>query len=119
MLREFAYINGIVEGVVRCLDKPATPEPGFDALAPDPATGWAPHRLFNNGNAQPQELLEFIALLEQCLGCEAIKQLEPMQPGDVEATAADWALTHCSCAGSPAPVEQPSLGRPPYTDWVA
>ena len=91
MRRDFTYINDIVEGVVRCLDKPATPEPAFNALAPDPATSWAPHRLFNIGNAQPQELLEFIALLEQCLGREAIKQLEPSQPGDVEATAADTA----------------------------
>ena len=91
MRREFTYIDDVVEGVVRCLDKPATANPGFDAEAPDPATSWAPHRLFNIGNARPEELLRFIALLERALGREAIRQLEPMQPGDVEATAADTA----------------------------
>jgi UDP-glucuronate 4-epimerase len=89
MRRDFTYIDDIVEGVVRCLDKPATPDPQFDAAAPDPATSWAPHRLFNIGNAQPEELLTFISLLEGALGRAAICQLEPMQPGDVVATAAD------------------------------
>jgi UDP-glucuronate 4-epimerase len=89
MRRDFTYIDDIVEGVVRCLDKPATPDPAFDRCAPDPATSWAPHRLFNIGNAQSEELLDFIALLERALGREAIKQFEPLQPGDVEATAAD------------------------------
>ena len=89
MRRDFTYIDDIVEGVIRCLDKPATANPHFDAAAPDPATSWAPHRLFNIGNAQPEELLDFIALLERALGRDAIKRLEPMQPGDVEATAAD------------------------------
>jgi UDP-glucuronate 4-epimerase len=89
MRRDFTYIDDIVAGVIRCLDKPATANPQFDAAAPDPATSWAPHRLFNLGNAQPEQLLEFIALLERALGREAIRQLEPMQPGDVEATAAD------------------------------
>jgi UDP-glucuronate 4-epimerase len=89
MRRDFTYIDDIVEGVIRCLDKPATADPGFDAAAPDPATSWAPHRLFNIGNAQPEELLLFIAELERALERAAILQLEPMQPGDVEATAAD------------------------------
>ena len=89
MRRDFTYIDDIVEGVVRCLDKPASPDPAFDRSDPDPATSWAPHRLFNIGNAHPEELLEFIALLEQALGREAVKQFEPLQPGDVEATAAD------------------------------
>jgi UDP-glucuronate 4-epimerase len=89
MRRDFTYIDDIVEGVIRCLDKPATANPHFDASAPDPATSWAPHRLFNLGNAQPEQLLDFIALLEQALGRPAIRQLEPIQPGDVEATAAD------------------------------
>jgi UDP-glucuronate 4-epimerase len=89
MRRDFTYIDDIVEGVIRCLDKPATANPHFDSSAPDPATSWAPHRLFNLGNAQPEQLLDFIALLEQALGRPAIRQLEPIQPGDVEATAAD------------------------------
>ncbi|NBQ92197.1 MAG: NAD-dependent epimerase/dehydratase family protein, partial [Betaproteobacteria bacterium] len=91
MRRDFTYIDDVVEGVVRCLDKPATADPSFDPLHPNPATAQGPHRLFNIGNAQPVELMRFIALLEQALGCEAVKQFEPMQPGDVEATAADTA----------------------------
>ncbi len=89
MRRDFTYIDDIVEGVVRCLDKPATADPSFDPQNPNPATAAVPHRLFNIGNAQPVPLLQFIELLEQHLGCEAIKRFEPMQPGDVEETAAD------------------------------
>ena len=89
MRRDFTYIDDIVEGVIRCLDKPATPSEGFDPSHPDPATSWAPHRLFNIGNSKPVELLEFIAQLERAFGREAIKDLQPIQPGDVEATAAD------------------------------
>ena len=89
MQRDFTYIDDIVEGVVRCLDQPATADPGFDPLQPNPATAAVPHRVFNIGNAQPTELLRFIEVLEQALGCEAIKDFQPMQPGDVVATAAD------------------------------
>jgi len=89
MERDFTYIDDIVEGVLRCLDKPATAEEGFDPLQPNPATAQVPHRLFNIGNSQPVPLLSFIALLEQALGVKAIPQWEPMQPGDVVATAAD------------------------------
>jgi UDP-glucuronate 4-epimerase len=89
MQRDFTYIDDIVEGVIRCLDQPATPDPAFDPLQPNPATAAAPHRLFNIGNAQPTELLRFITLLEQALGRTAIKEFQPMQPGDVQATAAD------------------------------
>ena len=89
MQRDFTYIDDIVEGVIRCLDKPATPDPDFDPLQPNPATAAVAHRVFNIGNAQPTELLRFIELLEQALGREAIKDFQPMQPGDVVATAAD------------------------------
>ena len=61
----------------------------FDPLQPDPATAAAPHRVFNIGNSQPTELLRFIEVMEQALGREAIKDFQPMQPGDVVATAAD------------------------------
>lgn len=89
MQRDFTYIDDIVAGVIRCLDKPATADPAFDPLQPNPATAAVPHRLFNIGNAQPTELLRFISVLEQALGREAIQDLQPMQPGDVVATAAD------------------------------
>jgi len=89
MQRDFTYIDDIVQGVIRCLDKPATADPAFDPLQPNPATAAVPHRLFNIGNAQPTELLRFIAVLEQALGRPAIQDLQPMQPGDVVSTAAD------------------------------
>jgi len=89
MARDFTYIDDIVEGVLRVLAKPATAAAGFDAAQPDPATSWAPHRVFNIGNSAPTPLLDFIAALETALGHKAIQQLEPMQPGDVEVTAAD------------------------------
>ena len=89
MQRDFTYIDDIVEGVLRCCDKPATSNPEFDALQPDPATAAAPHRVFNIGNSQPTELLNFIDVMEQALGREAVKDFQPIQPGDVVATAAD------------------------------
>ena len=89
MERDFTYIDDIVEGVIRCLDKPATADPTFDPLHPNPATAAVPHRLFNIGNSQPIPLLQFIQVLERSLGLEAIKDFQPMQPGDVQATAAD------------------------------
>ena len=89
MQRDFTYIDDIVEGVLRCCDKPATSNNQFDSLNPDPATAAAPHRVFNIGNSQPIELLRFIEVMEQALGREAIKDFQAMQPGDVVATAAD------------------------------
>jgi UDP-glucuronate 4-epimerase len=89
MQRDFTYIDDIVEGVLRCCDKPATVNLDFDPLEPDPATAAAPHRVFNIGNSQPTELLRFIEIMEQAFDREAIKDFQPMQPGDVVATAAD------------------------------
>jgi len=89
MFRDFTYISDIVEGVVRVLRKPAMAHTNFDRSKPNPSISWAPHRIFNIGNSNPLPLLTFISALEQALGIEAIKQFEPMQPGDVEATAAD------------------------------
>ena len=89
MQRDFTYIDDIVEGVIRCCDKPATANPDFDPLQPDPATAAAPHRVFNIGNSQPVELLRFIEVMEEALGRKAIKDFHSMQPGDVVATFAD------------------------------
>ena len=89
MQRDFTYIDDIVEGVLRCCDKPATSNLEFDPMQPDPATAAAPHRVFNIGNSQPTELLRFIEVMEQAFGREAIKDFQPMQPGDVVATAAN------------------------------
>ena len=89
MQRDFTYIDDIVEGVLRCCDKKATSDSEFDPLKPDPATAAAPHRVFNIGNSQPTELLRFIEVMERALGREALKDFQPMQPGDVVATAAE------------------------------
>ena len=115
MRRDFTYIDDIVAGVIACADKPATPNPAFDAAAPDPASSWAPHRLFNIGNSEPVELLRFIEVLEQALGRPAIRDLQPMQPGDVEATAADTALLEAWVGFRPAtPIE---LGVERFARW--
>ncbi len=89
MIRDFTYIDDIVEGVMRVLDKPASPNINFDANVPDPATSAAPYRVFNIGNGCPVPLMDYIGALEQVLGIEAIKEFLPMQPGDVPATLAD------------------------------
>ena len=115
MRRDFTYIDDIVSGVIACADKPATPDPCFDTSAPDPATSWAPHRLFNIGNSEPVELLRFIELLEQALGREAIRDLQPMQPGDLEATAADTSLLEAWVGFRPStPIE---LGVERFAHW--
>lgn len=115
MQRDFTYIDDIVEGVLRCCDKPATANPEFDPMAPDPATAAAPHRVFNIGNSQPTELLRFIEVMEQALGREAIKQFQPMQPGDVVATAADTAALEAWVGFKPStPIEN---GVQRFADW--
>lgn len=106
MRRDFTYIDDIVTGVIDCADKPATVDPSFDTAAPDSATSWAPHRLFNIGNSEPVELIYFIDQLEQALSRDAIRDLQPMQPGDVEATAADTSLLEAWVGFSPfTPIE--------------
>jgi UDP-glucuronate 4-epimerase len=87
--RDFTYIDDIVEGVIRTLDHPATPDPAYDAARPDPGTSSAPYRVYNLGNDQPVQLLRFIELLEHELGRTVEKRLLPMQPGDVADTWAD------------------------------
>lgn len=87
--RDFTFIDDIVEGVVRVLDKVPEPNPQWTGDAPDSATSYAPYRLYNIGNHQPVELLRFIEILENCLGKKAQKNLLPLQNGDVPATYAD------------------------------
>jgi UDP-glucuronate 4-epimerase len=89
MQRDFTYIDDVVEGVVRTLDRPAKPDPAWTSEAPNPATSSAPFRIYNIGNHQPVDLLRMIEILEQTLGKRAKKQFLPLQPGDVPATYAD------------------------------
>lgn len=87
--RDFTYIDDIVEGVVRTLDRPAEPDPDWSGDAPNPATSSAPYRLYNIGNNRPVELMDFIACIEKATGRTAQKNMLPMQPGDVPRTYAD------------------------------
>ena len=89
MLRDFTYIDDIVEGVIRTADRPATANPEWSGAEPDPGTSNAPFRVYNIGNNQPVELLKMIEILESALGREAEKNFMPMQAGDVPATYAD------------------------------
>ena len=87
--RDFTYIDDIVEGVIRVIDKPAQVNDSWASENPDPGTSLAPYRIYNIGNNNPVNLLVFIETLEKCLGKEAIKNLLPLQPGDVPDTYAD------------------------------
>jgi len=87
--RDFTYIDDIVEGVIRTLDKIAAPNPDWSGENPDSATSKAPYRLYNIGSNSPCELMRYIEIIEECLGKKAEKNLLPLQPGDVPATYAD------------------------------
>jgi len=89
MRRDFTYIDDVVEGVVRCLDRPPAPDPDFDRERPDPGRSSAPYRVYNIGNDAPVALRDFVATIERTCGREAVIEERPMQPGDVEATWAD------------------------------
>jgi UDP-glucuronate 4-epimerase len=89
MQRDFTYIDDIVEGVVRVTAKIPQPDPRWRSDHPDPASSFAPYRIYNIGNNNPVELLDFIGNLEKCLGRKVEKHLLPLQPGDVPATYAD------------------------------
>jgi UDP-glucuronate 4-epimerase len=89
MRRDFTYIDDSVEGVIRALDRPATPDPAWSGDSPEPSSSSAPYRLYNIGNNRPVALPYLIETLERCLGKKARITLMPMQPGDVPETYAD------------------------------
>jgi len=89
MVRDFTFIDDIVEGVVRILDVIPKPNPDWNSDDPDPATSSAPYRIYNIGNNRPVELLTYISVLEKTLGKKAKLDLMPMQLGDVPSTMAD------------------------------
>jgi UDP-glucuronate 4-epimerase len=115
MRRDFTYVDDIVEALLRVGDKPAQPSPSWNSDAPDPATSNAPYRVYNIGNHSPVELLRVIELLEERLGKKAIKNLLPMQPGDVPATYADVDdLAHDVDFAPRTPIE---VGIARFVDW--
>jgi UDP-glucuronate 4-epimerase len=115
MIRDFTYIDDIVEGVVRAIDRPAAPDPLWKASAPDPATSQAPYRIFNIGNHQPVKLMRYIEVLEQCLGRKAQLDLLPMQPGDVPATYADVSGLEAAVGFRPATSVETGVAR--FVEW--
>ena len=87
--RDFTYIDDIVEGVIRVLDKPAQGNPDWDSDNPDPASARSPYKIYNIGNNEPVELMHYIDVLEKCLGMKAEMNMLPLQPGDVPDTFAN------------------------------
>lgn len=89
MIRDFTFIDDIVESLVRIMDKKPVPNTGWDGQSPDPATSTAPYRIYNIGNKNPVPLMRYIEVLEECLGQKAIKEFLPQQAGDMQSTYAD------------------------------
>jgi UDP-glucuronate 4-epimerase len=89
MRRDFTYIDDVVKAVVRLIPRPAAPNPTWTGDAPDPGTSPAPWRIYNIGNSQPVEVTEVVKLIEQAVSKPAVRELLPMQPGDVPETCAD------------------------------
>jgi len=115
MRRDFTYIDDIVQGVVRTADRIATPNPAWDAAAPDPGTSPAPYRVYNIGNHTPVELDRFIAAIEENLGRKAIRHYLPMQPGDVPATCADVEDLERDVGFAPATPLETGIAR--FIEW--
>ena len=92
MVRDFTYIDDIIESLFRIIFKIATKDNNFNTSMPNPSTSFAPHRIFNIGNSQPTPLMEYIFAIERELDIVAVKEFLPMQPGDVKVTAADTSL---------------------------
>ena len=113
--RDFTYIDDIVEGVIRTLDRIPGPDPGFDPLSPNPASSTAPYRVYNIGSHRPIQLLRYIEVLEDCLGRKAELRMLPLQPGDVPDTYADVQALQRDTGYTPStPVE---VGVRRFVEW--
>ncbi len=115
MQRDFTYIDDIAEGVVRLLDCPPAANPDFATDVPDPASSWAPYRVFNIGNHQPVQLMRYIETLEQALGKTAQKNFLPLQNGDVPATYADTAALNAVTGFAPSTTVEEGVRR--FVAW--
>ena len=115
MMRDFTFIDDISAAIFRCCYKPATPNKNFDQFAPDPATSFAPSKIFNIGNGRPVNLMHFIELLENSLGKKAIKNFRSMQPGDVKETSSDTSMLESWINFKPStPIE---VGVDAFAQW--
>jgi UDP-glucuronate 4-epimerase len=115
MVRDFTFVDDIVEGVIRVTDKPAVPNPAFDSANPDPATSSAPYRVFNIGNSQPMPLMDFIQALERALSITAKVNFLPRQPGDMATTAADTRELDAWVGFKPNTAVRDGVAR--FVDW--
>ncbi len=115
MVRDFTYVDDIVEGLVRIAAQPAQPDPAWNAATPDPARSSAPWRVFNIGNSNPVPLLRYVDALETALGRKAERRLLPMQPGDVPATSADVSELEAATSFRPATSVEDGVAR--FVAW--
>jgi UDP-glucuronate 4-epimerase len=113
--RDFTYVEDIAAGVIAAAGHIAAPDPAFDPASPDPATSTAPYRIYNIGNSRPVELAAFVAALENALGRPAVRELLPLQPGDVPDTFADTSRLEAATGWrAEIPVEE---GVRRFVDW--
>jgi UDP-glucuronate 4-epimerase len=111
MRRDFTYVDDVSQAIVRLIDRPPHGQPDWDGTKPDPATSAAPWRIYNIGNSHPEDLIHVISLLEKEFGRTAIKEMLPMQPGDVEATYADVADLERDIGFRPATTIEDGIAR--------
>jgi UDP-glucuronate 4-epimerase len=114
-VRDFTYIDDIVDGILRASDDIARPDPGWDSANPDPATSNAPFRIFNIGANRPVELMAYVEALEDALGKKAIKEFLPLQAGDVPVTISDISTTREAIGYSPAISIREGIGH--FVKW--
>ena len=115
MIRDFTFIDDIAEGVIRVLDHTAAADPSWTGDDPDPGRSYAPWRVFNIGNNKPVQLLDYISVIEECLGMKAKLDLLPMQPGDVPSTMADVSELERSVGFRPTTSVRDGVQR--FIDW--
>lgn len=115
MVRDFTFVDDIVEGVIRVIDQPAEPNPDWHGDHPDPASSYAPWRIYNIGNNHPENLLRYIQVLEQCLGKKAQLEFLPLQAGDVPQTFADTSELERAVGFKPATPIEKGVAR--FVDW--
>lgn len=115
MKRDFTYIDDIVDGVMRVMEKLPQPNPGWDTGNPDPGSSYAPYKIYNMGNNHPVELTKFIETLEEKLGRKAIKNMLPMQAGDIPVTCADIKDVFMDVGFKPSTSIEVGMGK--FVDW--
>ena len=115
MVRDFTYIDDIVEGVKRVVDRTPSGDPDWGGSKPNPGTSAAPYRVYNIGNSSPQNLMRYIEVLEENLGKTAVKNFMPMQPGDVRATQADTSRLSNDTSYKPETTIETGIGK--FVEW--